>query len=32
MLTLTGKNALNGWVKHPHPAMPGYTPLEVFGQ
>jgi hypothetical protein len=32
MLTFTGKNALNGWVKHPHPAKAGYTPLEVFGQ
>ena len=30
MLGFTGKNALNGWKKHPHPAMKGYTPLEVF--
>ena len=26
----TGDGALNGWKKHPHPAKPGYTPLEVF--
>ena len=30
MLGFIGKGALNGWKKHPHPAMPGYTPLEVF--
>jgi hypothetical protein len=30
MLTWTGKGALTGWVKRPHPAMSGYTPLEVF--
>ena len=30
MLTYTGENALNGWVKHAHPAKKGYTPLEVF--
>jgi hypothetical protein len=30
MLTYTGANALNGWVKHAHPAKKGYTPLEVF--
>jgi hypothetical protein len=32
MVAFTGKNALNGWHKHPHPPMKGYTPLEVFGQ
>jgi hypothetical protein len=31
MLSFIGKNALHGWKKHPHPAMKGYTPLEVFG-
>ena len=30
MLTYTGENALNGWVKHAHPAKTGFTPLEVF--
>jgi Pectinesterase len=30
MLGWTGQNALSGWVKHPHPAKPGYKPLEVF--
>ena len=30
MLGCIGENALNGWIKHPHPAKPGYTPLEVF--
>jgi hypothetical protein len=30
MLGLTGENALKKWVRHPHPAIPGYTPLEVF--
>ncbi|RKQ87172.1 pectinesterase [Solirubrobacter pauli] len=30
MLAWTGPGALNGWVKHPHPPMSGYTPLEVF--
>jgi hypothetical protein len=30
MLGFTGENALKGWSKHPHPAKPGYTPLEVF--
>jgi hypothetical protein len=32
MVAFTGKNALNGWKKHDHPPMKGYTPLEVFGQ
>jgi hypothetical protein len=30
MLGFIGENALKGWSKHPHPAKPGYTPLEVF--
>jgi hypothetical protein len=30
MLAFIGEGALNGWKKHPHPAMKGYTPLEVF--
>ena len=30
MLGLTGENALKAWVKHPHPAIKGYKPLEVF--
>jgi Pectinesterase len=30
MIAWTGAGALNGWVKHPHPAKKGYTPLEVF--
>jgi hypothetical protein len=30
MLSWTGAAALQGWVKHPHPAMKGYTPLEVI--
>jgi hypothetical protein len=25
-----GANALNGWIKHPHKAKAGYTPLEVY--
>jgi hypothetical protein len=31
MTGFIGENALKGWDKHPHPAKPGYTPLEVFG-
>ncbi len=27
-----GPNALTGWVKHPHKAKPGYTPLEVYAK
>src|SRR5215218_5046638 len=30
MIGLTGEGALKGWAKHPHPAKPGYAPLEVF--
>ena len=30
LLGFAGANALNGWVKHPHKAKPGYTPLEVY--
>jgi parallel beta-helix repeat protein len=30
MLGWAGPGALNGWVKRPHPAITGYTPLEVF--
>ena len=30
MTGFIGENALKGWVKHPHPAKPGYAPLEVF--
>src|SRR4051812_34114488 len=26
-----GENALKFWNKHPHPAKPGFEPLEVFG-
>jgi len=30
MLTWTGEGALSAWNKHPHPAKPGFTPLEVY--
>jgi hypothetical protein len=30
MIGWTGKNAIKQWSKHPHPAMPGYTPVEVM--
>jgi hypothetical protein len=30
MIGFIGENALKGWDKHPHPAKPGYTPLEIF--
>ena len=30
MIGWTGESALNAWNKHPHPAKPGYNPLEVF--
>ncbi|WP_028059969.1 hypothetical protein [Candidatus Solirubrobacter pratensis] len=31
MVSWIGENALKAWHKHPHPAKPGFTPLEVFG-
>ena len=30
LLGFIGANALKGWIKHPHKAKPGYTPLEVY--
>jgi Pectinesterase len=30
MASWIGANALTAWKKHPHPAKPGFTPLEVF--
>jgi len=30
MLTWIGAGAVSAWKKHPHPAKPGFTPLEVF--
>ena len=30
MLAWVGEGALAAWNKHPHPAKPGFTPLEVF--
>jgi len=30
MVGWIGTNAINGWVKHPHPPKPGYKPLEDF--
>jgi hypothetical protein len=30
MLSWIGEGALNGWIKHPHAAKPGYTPMEDF--
>jgi hypothetical protein len=30
LLGFAGANALNGWIKHPHKAKAGYTPLEVY--
>jgi hypothetical protein len=30
MVGWTGTGALNGWVRHDHPAKKGYKPLEVF--
>jgi hypothetical protein len=30
MLTWIGEGAVTAWKKHPHPAKPGFTPLEVF--
>jgi hypothetical protein len=30
LVGFAGQNALKGWIKHPHKAKPGYTPLEVY--
>ena len=30
MIGWIGESALKVWNKHPHPAKPGFTPLEVF--
>ena len=30
MLALTGKAAVDGWIKHPHAPNPGVEPLEVY--
>jgi len=30
LVGFAGPNALKGWIKHPHKAKPGYTPLEVY--
>jgi hypothetical protein len=30
MISWTGDGALKAWNKHPHPAKPGFTPLEVY--
>jgi hypothetical protein len=30
LLGWAGANALNAWIKHPHKAKAGYTPLEVY--
>jgi hypothetical protein len=30
MLGFAGAAALNGWIRHPHKAKAGYTPLEVY--
>ena len=30
LLGFAGANALKGWIKHPHKAKAGYTPLEVY--
>ena len=30
LLGFAGANALKGWIKHPHKAKPGITPLEVY--
>jgi hypothetical protein len=32
LVGFTGANALKGWIKHPHKAKPGYTPLEVYAK
>jgi hypothetical protein len=30
MLTLVGESAIGAWDKHPHPAKPGFQPLELW--
>jgi hypothetical protein len=30
MIGWIGESALKSWNKHPHPAKPGFTPLEIF--
>ena len=30
MLSLAGEGALAAWDKHPHPAKPGFEPLELW--
>jgi hypothetical protein len=30
MLSLAGEAAVASWVKHPHPAKPGFEPLELY--
>lgn len=30
LVGFAGANALKGWIKHPHKAKPGFTPLEVY--
>ena len=31
MIGWIGEDALKSWNKHPHPAKPGFAPLEIFG-
>jgi hypothetical protein len=30
MISLTGQAAIGVWDKHPHPAKPGFEPLELW--
>jgi len=30
LIAFSGKGALSGWVKHPHPARAGFEPLELY--
>jgi hypothetical protein len=30
LLAFTGAGGLNGWVRHPHAARPGFEPLELY--
>jgi hypothetical protein len=30
LLAFTGKAGVNGWVRHAHPARPGFEPLELY--